>query len=395
MVKNQYITESLIKIDEIQKSIAKSEDLINYIGYSDGILGFSLFYYYEYLYSAKEKSLQTAVYYLEQSMSKLDENYKSPNPQIEIIEIGLYLMFLYKKGILSDDILDYLDDLDDVIEANLLKKIDEGDLGYTAGLLKVGYYFVKRENNNRNHLLHKILDRIENLSLFEGDLRYWKFYFRNPKNPYVELGLGHGVAGVVSFLLHLFKAGIETERCELLLNSSIAFLLSQNNKSGVNWFPVNAFENDSYQYHNLSYGDIGIGYTLYKAGQILKNKNYCKEALLILENAAYFRDEDREYIRDANLVYGASGLYIVFNLLYDLTQSDKILCARDYWYNKILEFGNETDSTDSAGYNTYFNGIYDYAQLGFSQGIAGIGMALMAQEIKIDNDYLSFLNYDL
>lgn len=178
------------------------------------------------------------------------------------------------------------------------------------------------------------------------------------------------------------------------MNSCINFILSQENRTDVNWFPINAFENKKPGYHNLSYGDIGIGYTLFMAGKILENNNYCERAILILENAAAFKDEKREYIKDANLIYGASGLCSVFNLLYDLTKNEKMLFAREYWYNKILEANDYTD-VNWAGFNTYFNGVYEYAQLGFSQGIIGIGITLMADDMDMHNDYLSFLNYDL
>jgi hypothetical protein len=395
MYKISKLSKSIEKINSIKKCINKNEANIDFIGYSNGKLGFSLFYYYEHLLVKKDESLQRAVSYIEQSMSSLDENYISPNPQMEIIELGLYLMFLYRKGLLCKDIEMYLRDLDDVIEIQLLKKIEEGDLDFSIGFLRAGYYFIKRENSDKNYLLLKIIDAIESLSILEGDSRYWKFILRDPLNPLVELGLGHGVIGVISFLLHLYKNKIERGRCKILLDSSIAFVLSLVKKSVFNWLRLNAFQKDKYEYQNLSYGDIGIGYTLYKAGQILENKSYCTEALLILENAASFRDVDKKYIRDANLVHGASGLYSVFNLLHDLTNSDEILLARDYWYKTILEFEDNSNNPNWAGFNTYFNSMYEFAQLGFSQGIAGIGIALMTKEINCGNDYLSFLNYDL
>lgn len=387
-------SSSIQKTDDIKKCIEENENAIEYLGLSNGMLGLSFYYYYDFLYTTKETSLQKMMHYIKKSIGAINEEYQSPFSQIEMIEMGLYLIYLYNQELLDEDIEAYLLELDEIIETYLLKKIEEGDLDYTVGFLKAGYYFIKRENNDKTHLLHKILDVIENLSIQDGDLRYWRFTLRDSQNPTVELGLGHGVTGIVSFLLHLYKKEIEKERCSRLLNSAIHFILSQENQSDINWFPINAFENKKLGYHNLSYGDIGIGYVLYKAGEILKNKNYSQKALLILENAAKFKDEERNHIKDANLIYGASGLCSVFNLLYELTKSEKMLFAREYWHNKIME-SNDYTNHNWAGFNTHFNGTYEYAQLGFSQGITGIGITLLADEMDISNEYLSFLNYDL
>lgn len=387
-------SSSISKTDDIKKCIEENEKKIEYIGLSNGFLGLSYYCYYDFLYTNNETSVQKMIYYIEKSIKTINEEYSSPFPQIEMIEMGLYLVYLYEQELLDEDIEGYLLELDEIIETYLLKKLEEGDLDNTVGFLKAGYYFIQRNNTDKNHLLHKILDRIENLCITDEDLCYWKFTLRNSENPTVELGLGHGVTGVISFLLHLFKKDIQKERCVRLLHSSINFVLSQEDKSDINWFPINAFENKKLGYHNLSYGDIGIGYVLYNAGEILGNKNYREKALLILENAAKFKDEERVHIKDANLIYGASGLCSVFNLLFGLTKNEKMLFAREYWHNKIMEFTDYTNP-NWAGFNTYFNGAYEYAQLGFSQGITGIGITLLADEMDMNNDYLSFLNYNL
>ena len=62
---------------------------------------------------------------------------------------------------------------------------------------------------------------------------------------------------------------------------------------------------------------------------------------------------------------------------------------------KIVSYGLEKGNNDTqwAGYNTYYNGIYDFAQLGISQGILGIGLTLLCKELNVTNEYLNFLNF--
>lgn len=386
---------AISKIEEIEKGLISNRKSIELIGVSDGILGLALFYYYHYLFTNNENSFEKIIVFLEEALNKINENYKSHKVQLEIIEIGLFLIFLNEKDILDNEQTEYfLTQLDDIIEDYLLKKITEKDLDYTVGLLKAGYYFVKRNNPTKKDLLYKCLDVIKDLSITDNDLTYWKFPLRNQDNPKIELGLGHGVAGVILFLLQLYHIDFEKEQCLRILETGIKFILSQKKTEGITWFANNAFDDEVIEYNNLSYGDIGIGYVLYKAGVILKSDIYKQEGLLILENASKFRDENRVYIKDANIIYGAAGLYSVFNFIYQLTQVNIFLETSDYWYNKIFDFGNEDQEKKWAGFNTYFNGDYEFAQLGFSQGIAGIGIAIISKEMVQNNDYLNLLNYN-
>jgi hypothetical protein len=45
-----------------------------------------------------------------------------------------------------------------------------------------------------------------------------------------------------------------------------------------------------------------------------------------------------------------------------------------------------------AGYISHFNAHQDYTHLSFIEGICGIGIMLMVNELELDHDYLNFLN---
>lgn len=369
---------------------------LNRVGLSDGILGLAMFYYYAYLYSNEEIYKEMIIPCVEQAITNLNAIYQTDDIDLEIIEIGEFLMFLVTKELIAAEEIEYiLLELDELIEQFLLKSIVQRDLDYTAGSLKAGVYFLHR--NSKEHLCYALLECIEQLAVSKNEFIYWNFDLDNSKQFKPHLGLGHGLCGVVSYLLQLYQKGFEQTRCRNLLNKSILFLLKEENQmQSTNWYSIYAFESKVLYYHNLSYGDLGIGYVLYKAGIVLENQEYCIRALNIFENSASFRDHTVKYIHDANLIYGAAGLFAVFDEVSRFYKSEKIEEAKEYWYKKINEFrATSSKNIKWAGFSTYFNREFDYAQLGFSQGIIGIAIVLIAREMNLTNDYLHFLNYDL
>jgi len=387
--------DSLTTIKEIEQKLSYHKDSITLLGVSDGLLGYSLFYYYHFLLTHDEISFNKIIYYLEKAIGKLDESYQSHKVQIEIIEAGLYLLFLNENNLLDiEEVEDILNVFDQTIETFLIKKIAENDLDYTIGALRAGLYFKQRNNFKSKNLLKSVLDSIEKLSIIRNDNCYWNFPLRNSEKPKIEIGLGHGVCGVIIFLLQLYESGFEKEKCIYFIEKATHFVLNQKRENGISLFKINAFEEDFLDYNNLSYGDIGIGYVLLRVGQTLNKQSIKEEAIKILENASMYRDESELFIRDANIIYGASGLYSIFSLLYELTENEKFLESKKYWLNKTLSFNKKDDKKEWAGFKTYFNGAYEFAQLGFSQGIAGIGIALITKEMGISSDYLKLLNYN-
>lgn len=383
-------------LKDIFKCVENKAAVLNRVGLSDGVLGLALFYYYAYLYSNEEIYKEMIIPCIEHAITNLNATYQTDEIDLEIIEIGEFLMFLVTKELIAAEEVEYiLLELDELIEQFLLKSIAQRDLDYTAGSLKAGVYFIHR--NTKEYLCYALLECIEQLAVSKNEFIYWNFDLDNSKHFKPHLGLGHGLCGVVSYLLQLYQKDFERNRCRNLVNKSILFLLMQeDDMQKTNWFNISAFKSENLYYHNLSYGDLGIGYVLYKAGVILEDQEYCIRAHNIFENCASFRDDTARYIHDANLIYGAAGLCAVFDEVSRFYNSAKIEEAKEYWYKKISQFRCESDKNIKwAGFSTYFNREFDYAQLGFSQGIIGIGIVLMAREMNLNNDYLHFLNYDL
>ena len=379
------------RITDIEKVLRENDHLYESMGMSNGLLGMSLFNYYSYLYTGNEVYLNEMSNYITKAFNGFDETYKGFSGVHDIIEIGNYLYFLKEADILSEDPNEYLTGADEVVNEFLQEQLIKKNIDPVSGCIEAGYYLLNRlDNRNAVENVKKIVILLEQQAMYEtrGSV-YWFNNFHDTNTPELQSGIMHGMAGIINFLLSVYEKGILPERSKEMATEALDFLLSHKAEQGINLFPFELLVNEQIHYQNLCYGDLGIGYVFIRAGKVLKSDKFITQGIRIIENAALFRDEENEYITDANLLYGAAGLYSFFRFIN--IDSPLINEAIEYWYNKLMSL-NKYD-TPWLGYKSTFNDHSVATQLCFSEGIAGIGITLMESELDNKHNYLSFLNY--
>lgn len=381
-------------ITSIEKALTTYSSVLNTVGVEEGVLGLSLFNYYRYLNTKDETYLNLVSSYLDQSFDYLSNNTGGSFNFLNLIEVAKYLCFLHRENILDTiSTREYLEILHPHIEVFLNQKIKEKDLDAVSGVIAVGHYYLDAYHlTNHNVALAEIVTVIDALSISSKNTIYWKFSFRDNKNLTIEPGFFHGIAGVLFFLALVFEKGIEKVACKKMIEQGIRFLQEHQKDQGVNLFPFELQSKQQLFYQSLVYGDVGIGYAIYSIGNILKHQDYIDHGIYILENASKFRDSENNYIKDAELIYGASGLFALYSDLSSATHNSLFKSASHYWLDKVS--AHSDNDTLWAGYDTYINGFDEDIQLSFSHGICGIGIALMSHEMGLDHrKYLTFFNY--
>ncbi|KAA1244089.1 lanthionine synthetase LanC family protein [Aquimarina sp. RZ0] len=390
------------KAISIKKIIKRIEDVLNMsdtlfhsAGLSEGVLGLSLFYYYLYLYTENEEYLDKVSHYLEESFHKFSKNKnKGTCNELDVLELGKYLCYLDTHKIIdSNTAKKCIEQLDEPIKIVLQKKITAKDLDTTVGIIAIGHYFLDGLHRiDYRDEIKKIILTIERLSIVSEDTLYWNFNLRDKDNPTVESGFFHGISGVILFLAHAFNKRILPGICSKVINKAIQYLLQYQKPGGINLFPYDTKSGEMLFSQNLAYGDIGIGYALYQAGILLKNKKHINTGLHVLQNSAKYRDDKKIHCQDAELIYGASGLYALFSTLHVQTLNKTFKKAATYWFEKIIHFNNR--DSPWAGFETYINGFDNVIQVSFAHGICGIGITLISHQIDMSHtNYLSFFNY--
>lgn len=386
------ITEKEIII-EIEKSISDNYDIFTSMGVVNGLAGVSLFYYY---LGNKELTIS----FIEKAIEGLNDSYQGSNIVEDIIDIGKLLNFYEEKGILtSDDIDFYFENYDSVVEELLMDSLKEDNLSPVSGILKYANYFIYRtrySNKDCSCLFSEILNKIEKLSHKDEGTGgvYWISNVERDGRKLIELGIKHGVMGIVDHLVSLYKIGFQKERVLGLIVGGLKYTSSFKLENKKFLFPFCSDDVPEAQSSSFGilYGDLGVAYGIYRAGLVCEIEEYKKLGIETLILSTKVRDDKNEFITDANLFYGSLGIASFMTFMKKQLQVDFFDSSISYWQSKTKE--HKIHEGKWAGFDTTFNKFDINAQLSFSHGIVGVGIALLNFEKQLDFDFLKFVGYE-
>jgi hypothetical protein len=208
------------------------------------------------------------------------------------------------------------------------------------------------------------------------------------QDSYYDVGLAHGVAGVIAFLGGVCASGVAHEKARALVCGTVKWLLSQKMSNSLRGrFPYFVGPNIRRKRARLAwcYGDAGIASALLLAGHCLKEPTWEREALEIARCAADRRPEQTAVV-DATLCHGAAGLGHIFNRIFQLTGEVWSRKAALFWLNRTLEL--KLTGKGVGGFLTYAhdeNGKPQWIEdAGFLEGAAGIALALLAATTSVE-----------
>ena len=342
------------KLDEEIKEIANilstynCEDLD--ISLFDGATGTSLALFYYSRYSNNNKFITNGVELLQKVINSLENSFVEPSLVSGLAGIGWTIEHLKKEGFLDFESEDLLFEIDNILLSsmdNLTK--DFPILDYLYGLQGICYYFLMRGKGHQ--FIENTLKVLEKNAIREDDGSIkWIYYPISEKiggEPCFNLGLSHGIASTIHFLLTLVKENIFSSRAKKLLIGAIKYLLSQrlDQKLFFSSFPKRVpIKSENFKPSNSRlawcYGDIGIGYTLLTASDVLDDNSLRDEALAILLKTTT-RKSIETGISDIGFCHGASGLAHIFNKLYSKTKIKKFRDSANFWLTQTLIYLSE------------------------------------------------------
>jgi lantibiotic modifying enzyme len=191
-----------------------------------------------------------------------------------------------------------------------------------------------------------------------------------------DLGLAHGVTGVIGLLTSLYPLPGLRERVEPLLRGAVRWLRAQR--------VTNRFKGHYPALVGLTgvaeraarsgwcYGDVGIALTLLRAGSILGDEALRTEAIEL----ALSRPDELFDVEDAGLCHGAAGVALLFARMARLApEADGLVLAAQRWANTTITL--RRPGTGIAGYSALDVDGWS-ATPNLLTGAAGIGLALLA-----------------
>lgn len=378
-------------IKDIEKTVAENEGVIRSVGLSNGLSGISIYYYYLSLYYKDEKYLSKSAVVLQTAIGFINDGQAENFKKSDIVDLGRTIHFFYEHGVIEEsDVINFIENSSSLIEEYLQNLIQNNPKANYFEIIGIAHYYLDIFSFQKsNKLLYKIIEFLQvQAEIHNENELYWLSCFRNVDKLVVETGFYHGISGILRVLSRCIENDYKKDTCKILINKSCNYLVNHIKKNQVNWIPTTIRPSESLNYHNLAYGDIGIGFSLFKL-QKTEFLNFHNYGAQILENVAKFKDFENSIVRDAELMYGSAGIFSVFESIKNNSPIFKQISY--YWLKKTLKYYNPKDSW--SGYNTYRNGDDITIKLSFFHGIAGIGTSLVCYQMDINHDYLKLLNY--
>ncbi|ACY16642.1 lanthionine synthetase C family protein [Haliangium ochraceum] len=310
----------------------------------------------------------------------------------------------------DDDEDDEIAAIDDAVLELLESTPWRGHYELVHGLVGLGVYALERLPRPRARAcLIAIVDHLDELAQRDADGIYW---FTPParlpphqreEHPagYINLGLAHGIPGVVALLALLWQRDIARARVAPMLTDAIAWLLARarTTASERGRFPsvISAAQTPQPIRAAWCYGDPSVIAALHLAGRATDNAAWLARATeLALELAA--RPASQTGVVDVGLCHGAAGLAHVFHRLYRDTGEPALAAAARTWFERALDMRVPEAADGLAGFRA--RGADESGQpnwqahRGFLTGAAGVALALLAalEQSTLDWDRVLLLS---
>ncbi|HEX5718358.1 MAG TPA: lanthionine synthetase C family protein [Thermoanaerobaculia bacterium] len=278
------------------------------------------------------------------------------------------------------------EDMSEEIDQALLTALNRfswaGDYDLVSGLVGFGVYALERfPRPTAVRCLEAVVDRLDESAERNGQEVTWfgpteVLSGADPERTphgYYDLGVPHGVPGVIALLADACRLGVRQDRARPLLDGAVRWLgLQQLEGQRGACYPSRVGPGIETRPSRLAwcYGDPGIAATLLYAARAVGMKEWEGTALAIAAHAASATPEDAG-VQDMGLCHGALGLAHLYNRIHQAGGGELFADAARRWYRLGLAMRKPSQSVWAV-------------DPGFLTGAAGIGLALLAAVTSVE-----------
>jgi lantibiotic modifying enzyme len=288
-----------------------------------------------------------------------------------------------------------------------------GHYDLISGLVGFGVYALERlPRPGGRECLEQVVARLGELAerrpdgvtwLTSTDLMMDRDLEMFPRGNY-NLGVAHGVPGVIPLLARVCAAGLDAgDLARELLDGAVAWTLARKLPEGAgSVFPYNVADGMTADAGPKPtrlawcYGDLGIAASLLAAARAVGEESWEREALGIARRAAARRAESSGVL-DAGVCHGAAGAAHLFNRIHQATGDAACREAALYWLDRTLAFREPGQGV--GGYRMWVMGEGEEldwrSDPGFLTGSAGVGLVLLAATTPVEPQWDRLLLTDV
>lgn len=283
-------------------------------------------------------------------------------------------------------------EIDSALAALLARDRWEGDYDLINGLVGIGLYALGRwpAASARpvleaviGHLADKAEEQRPGITWKTPPELIWHTFRSHYPDGHYNLGVSHGVPGVIALLAGAAAVGAGGEAAPRLVEGAVSWLLAQRLPPGAGSafaFEVAPGREPKPARLAWCYGDLGIAAALLAAARSAGEPAWEREAVA-LALAAGRRPHEADGVKDAGFCHGAAGNGHLFNRLFQATGEAPFAAAARAWFGRALAMLRPGEGP--TGVFSYDPEAEDEADAwsddpGFLTGAAGVALALTA-----------------
>ena len=359
----------------------------------DALAGQSLLHAYLALHGGTEARADTAIALLDQATDAAGE--LTLTPSLYFGFAGISWVATHLTGRLFEETQDNCREVDAVLLATLADPLWNARYELLSGAVGMGVYARERlPRPSAVRLIDAVVGRLEACAersaagaafLNPVETLSPEYHDMAPSGWY-NLGIAHGVAGVISFLGSLCRIGVAGDRAAPLLADSVAWLLARELPAGGNYrFKSTYTPGRDVDVCRLGWchGDLAVATALLVAARGAGEPSWEQHALRIARSVAALTVESTP-VPDAGLCHGAAGIGHLFNRLHQETDDPALGEAARMWLRKAVAMREPGQGI--GGYQLFDRG-HKYDNPGFRVGSSGIALALLAAASPVPPDW--------
>ncbi len=388
-------------------------------GLAEGTAGLALFFAYLAAATGDEAHAESALAYLDRAIEQLAEQPVDGSLFCGFTGIGWTLEHLATAVPGPDRLVDPAEavaanrDVDAQLVEMLRRRPWTGDYDLIGGLTGLAVYALEGAPRPASRVCVELLvaqlaatacERPGGVSWFTPPQRLPRYQRETAREGYYNLGVAHGVPGVLAVLGRICEAHPEQDRARELAGAAAAWLLEQEMETSgdgdagdgscfASWVAKgagNAASNgdrrDPPARLAWCYGDAGLAAALLAAARSLGRDDWEQAALRVARRAAG-RTVESSRVADAGLCHGAGGLGHIFNRLYQASGEDALGGAARAWFRRALQM--RRDGEGIGGFLTWYpdqqrGEMVWTRRRGFLTGAAGVALALLGAVSPIE-----------
>lgn len=290
------------------------------------------------------------------------------------------------------------------LEEMMKKEMTINNLDFLHGAAGYGCYFINRykttldfkQKNKYESILRIFLNTVKELAHTDVKGISWDYPVSQKSKKgerWVNLGLSHGIPGMIILLVRLGETeAVDNSIIQDLLTGAVEYIMSSKNKEEIEYslFPSvidNGLGEKRSSRLSWCYGDLGIGIAFLRAGNFLNKTEYVELAKEIFLHACKRRSHSVSLVVDPMLCHGSFGLSQIFQQLNQELELSELSDAASFWLEDGLKhFKNSKGEFLSTEESANLKGYKWQSNSSLLTGLSGVGLSILSS-LTLDNSW--------